>query len=112
MYQRLLRDERFNQLYEPVQSHIKPCPNGGSGLWIRKDMLKDSSSHERKLMMTLQSNIIWGVLETERDRCMTETQKDCHYIDRAIYRFTPELMSQYPEHVDEIQQVVQRLWNP
>ena len=43
---------------------------------------------------------------------MTETPSDCHYIERTIYRFTPELMSLYPEHGDEIQQVVQRLWNP
>ena len=79
---------------------------------IRKDMSKDSGSQERELMMSLQSNITWGIFETERDRCRAETPSDCHYIERTIYRFTPELMSQYPEHVDEIQQVVQRLWNP
>ena len=108
----LLNDERFNQMYEPVRSHIEPCPTGSSGLWIRKEMLKDSRSQERELMMSMQRNINWRVFETERDRCIAETPSDCHYIDRTIYRFTPKLMSLYPEHDDEVQEVVQRLWNP
>ena len=68
MYQdSLLKDDRFDQMYEPVRSHIEPCPTGGSGLWIRKDMSKDSGSQERELMMSMQRNITWRVFETERD---------------------------------------------
>ena len=113
MYQdSLLKDERFDQMYEPVRSHIESCPTGGSGLWIRKDIVNKSNTNERSLMMALQSNITWQLFERERDQCMNETPSDCQYIDRTIYRFIPELTVLYPEHRDEVQQVAQRLWNP
>ena len=112
MYQdSLLNDNRFDQMYEIVRSHIEPCPIGGSGLWVRKDILKDSRGQERELMMSMQPNITWQVFKTERDQCMTETPSDCQYIDRTIYLFTPELLSLHPEQTDKIQQSVQRLWN-
>ena len=62
----------FRSMYEPVRNHIEPCPIGGSGLWVRKDMLSKSNNNELSLMMSLQSGMSWEIFETERDRRRAE----------------------------------------
>ncbi|NDF13132.1 MAG: hypothetical protein EB060_10020 [Proteobacteria bacterium] len=59
------------------------------GIWVRRDILKDSTSRERALITDLQKNPTPGRLAREMQLCTAE-KTPCEYVVRAAYRLLPE----------------------
>jgi len=90
----LFKDKRFRKYYEPIyesEFHNRKNPRIRSmnGLWIRKDIKKNSMSHERILIDRLKTNLSVSVVRKEIDYCKNN-DKSPLFIIRTLYRFLPE----------------------
>ncbi|MBM3294474.1 MAG: hypothetical protein FJY82_08100 [Candidatus Aminicenantes bacterium] len=94
----LFADPRFRELYEPVREERtewleRHCPatKAMTGLWVRRDIGKGSSSRERRLVDDLRRGP-----SAERVRAELESlgsgdgRAPAFYVVRAVYRFLPE----------------------
>lgn len=93
-YNTIFMDPRFKTKYlvvieefEQFGSHCdaKPLPKG---IWIRKDILRESKSNERIFLNELQKGISVEVVQKELEFC--QAGQDCAYVSRTVYRFIPE----------------------
>ncbi len=94
----IFSDPRFRQMYVPVREeigHSKFCgeKNLPVGVWVRKDILKHSTSDERHLIDALRLNLSTERLKKELAVCQSNAKKSnsCVYVARTAYRFLPEL---------------------
>lgn len=58
--------------------------------WIRKDLLANSKSHERKLLDELQASLTLSTIKSEIASCKARGE-ECTYIARTLFKFIPEL---------------------
>ena len=104
----ILYDPRFETMYSPVNTRVtdqvkrgcRAYPQARSGIWIRKDILKDSVSPERKLIDDLWADLSPARLQKELDRCQADPERLCVYVARTAYRFLPEFREQ--SSIDEL----------
>ena len=96
-YNSLFTDTRFRKRYVPIREKMfsgkwKYCGNKKLpvGIWIRKDILKNSNSNERKLINELEKNLSVDRLAQELKDCQTTQDSNCVYVSRTAYRFLPE----------------------
>ena len=98
----LMADARFKAAYLPLktrvtdwtQSSCRDHPESLSGVWVWKDVLKDSNSLERKLIDDLQANLTPSRLRQELGACQADPENLCTYVARTAYRFLPEFREQ------------------
>jgi hypothetical protein len=97
----LFEDKRFRELYTPVREVRSPWLEKYAqkyllvmkGLWIRKDIKKDSISRERLFLDKLQENISIDVIKAELHHCSTLNSPNAYtYAARSLYRMIPELV--------------------
>ena len=86
----------FDQKYEALVTHRVQYRCGSkthvfNGLWVRKDIRRNSKSRERQFMETVSGNISAELFEAELKMCEQASGTDCRYIARTAYRFLPEL---------------------
>lgn len=87
---------KFNKLYLQVGSQydMKQVCSGNKSrprvFWIRKDIVKNSSSYERKLLNDLQNSFSIERIKKELNTCQS-SNSNCSYIARTAYKFIPEL---------------------
>ncbi len=91
----LFKDRRFQKYYETIYKRefykrTNPRILLRNGLWIRKDIKKNSMSHERILIDKLKTNLSISVVRKEIDYCKNNNKLPL-YIIRTLYRFLPEL---------------------
>ena len=111
MYQDIiLADPRFDAMYRAVRDYREACPTGGSGLWVRADVLAGSQSKERLLINRMQRQCSLNLILTEHKRCQEQLHADCNYIDRTMVRFSPELILASPSREDQIKIRVEDFW--
>lgn len=100
-YSFILTDERFRKMYEPLWEtrgpwlslHCKKFPASRTGIWIRKDIKKNSSSRERKFLTYLTFDLSLKRIKKEIQKCKKEKSiLSCEYVTRNVYRFLPELV--------------------
>lgn len=107
----LFKDPRFRENYHPVKVHadgfirrrFQRDPTFAleygdyvrAGYWVRKDMMPDSGSAERKLVDDLRAKPSIERLREEFGRCEVEgdTAMGALYILRSAYRFLPEFVA-------------------
>ncbi len=87
--------EDFKKLYSQIDSQfdmVSICSSGKYPViyWIRNDIMRNSSSFERKLLNNLQNNLSVKQIKNEISACYS-TDFDCSYIARTVYKFIPEL---------------------
>ena len=106
----VLTDPRFETAYMPVTAETthreKGCrghPQLQRGIWIRKDILKDSGSPERKLIDDLRADLSPARLRGELQACQAAPENLCTYVARTAYRFLPEFREQ--GSIDELNSV-------
>jgi hypothetical protein len=96
-YTAIFTDPRFKKTYLVVKEDFvrygsscggRPLP---VGIWIRKDVLKDSKSSERLFLNKLQQNIDISIVSDELQSC--QLLENCNYVSRTVYRFLPEFKS-------------------
>jgi len=105
-YSFLLEDPHFLTLYAPVDTkvtkwtkrHCKDAPTSQTGLWIRKDIQKESLSNERKMLNDLQKKVNIERVVAELQKCHQETPNSCQYISRVIYHLLPEFVEHKIDH--------------
>ncbi|MEZ4846414.1 MAG: hypothetical protein R2877_05570 [Bdellovibrionota bacterium] len=94
-YNTIFMDPRFKANYLVVKEdfirHGDSC--GGkalpTGIWIRRDILKNSNSRERKLHDALTQSIDLSKIEDELKLC--KENRNCGYVIRSVYRVLPEI---------------------
>jgi hypothetical protein len=93
----LFSDPRFRQRYIPIREttvNYGNCGNTGlpKGIWIRRDIQKNSRSAERLLMNDLDNSLSVDRVKEELRKCQSQAsdKKDCSYIARTAYRRLPE----------------------
>ncbi|MEK8016964.1 MAG: hypothetical protein VSS75_008865, partial [Candidatus Parabeggiatoa sp.] len=94
-YNSLFTDTRFRKRYVPIREKMGSLSYCGDkklpyGIWIRKDILKNSNSNERKLINELEKNLSIDRLAQELKYCQTTQDSNCVYVSRTAYRFLPE----------------------
>jgi hypothetical protein len=106
-YESLFLDRRFARMYQPVREERDQATGSGkghygSGLWIRKDILRISTSRERRLIDDLRASPSIGRLRQELASCQGDSGEACAYVARTAYRFLPEFKAsgQMPELTD------------
>lgn len=67
-----------------------------AGYWVRRDMMADSDSAERRLVDDLRRELSVARLEHELETCKTENHAldEAQYVARTAYRFVPEFVAQ------------------
>ncbi len=90
----------FRRLYDPIKESLSQRDNlcnGANllnGIWIRKDILRDSGTAERILIddiaADLSANISVVRLHEELTTCQQDPDKNCVYVARTAFRFLPE----------------------
>lgn len=104
-YHYIFTDSRFQEMYEPKRARRNSwfffnCRNylaPKTGLWIRKDIKRDSLSKERKFLDKLTgSNLNLRIITEELRKCKKYRGKviSCEYVTRNVYRFLPEFVKQ------------------
>lgn len=92
----IFTQEEFYTLYSQVGTQYdmkKVCSNKKNHpkiYWIRNDIVKNSSSYERKLLNDLQNNLSIERIQKELNTCKS-SNSNCSYIARTVYKFIPEL---------------------
>jgi len=95
----LFTDKRFKERYRPIREtrspwlkkNAKEFPAVMSGLWIRKDIQKESTSRERLFIDKLQGNLTLDAVRDELNTCTLQAD-GFTYAARTVYRFIPELV--------------------
>ena len=95
-YSLIFSDERFREKYEILRETLvtyQPCGDKKIpvGIWIRKDITKQSLSPERILIDDLVKDLSLQRIERELDLCQSNHTNDCVYVARTAYRFLPEI---------------------
>ncbi len=104
----LTMDERFGRMYEPVETEWTPFleqvaakyqhipgfrEHVRSGIWIRRDMKKDSPSRERAFHDRMRREASLTTVRAELEAYAREKPSvSPAYIERTIYRFLPEIV--------------------
>jgi len=100
LYRDLFTTPAFREDYVAVSASRSPwitsqcgdAPNVMSGIWIRRDITKDSRSAERSFMDAFGRSLDAGLLGTELAKCLGAAgARPCGYVGRTLYRFVPEL---------------------
>ncbi len=99
-YSFLLDDTKFKDLYKPLQTTIsqwtinncKDAPNSLSGIWIRRDIQKNSNSKERIFLDKLQKDLTLDNIERELDSCQKDKDSSCRYVARVLYHLLPQII--------------------
>ena len=100
-YSYIFADKRFENMYEPLWEektpwlslHCRKFPYVKTGVWIRKDIEKNSGSKERKFLNYLASNLSLKRIKYELKKCQGKSGiTACQYVTRNVYRFIPELV--------------------
>jgi hypothetical protein len=99
-YSFLLNDKKFQDIYRPLKVNVsdwtkKSCqdaPNSMSGIWIRRDIEKNSKSKERIFLDKLQNNLTLKNIESELDSCYSNSENSCRYIARVLYHLLPTII--------------------
>jgi hypothetical protein len=97
----IFSDPRFFQEYRLIESYphaVNHCgvDNFKDGIYIRKNIERNSGSTERKLLDDLVTNFSLDRISHELDLCHDnyyDKEFKCSYISRTVYRFIPELKS-------------------
>lgn len=94
----LFLDPRFRKNYSPIrETSIRYGACGDTpllkGMWVRKDVMRNSQSPERRLIDEMVKKPTASRLEKELVVCQKTavTPSSCAYIARTAYRFLPEL---------------------
>lgn len=98
-YKDLLTDKRFAALYVPADAaapQTTECKGASvpSGIWVRRDVIRNSASRERTLIDALASEPSAERIEAELRRCQPKAAASpaaCAYVARSAYRHLPEL---------------------
>lgn len=98
LYAGYLRDPRFTARYVEATApgrQFHACKDGPvpTGVWVRRDVLRDSGSRERALMDALTGNPSVERLAAEMQACQSTAgaAPACGYVARSAYRVLPEL---------------------
>jgi len=103
---------RFIERYKALYTDENPCPKGFSGVWIRKDIMKNSQSKERNFLDMLINDLSVQSINMEIENCYADSNQDCTYIARTILRFWPEINSRGLANTIIRQNIIQDLHNP
>jgi hypothetical protein len=94
----LFSDPRFKTLYRPIREASVLYGSCGEtrlpkGIWIRRDIERNSHSAERRLMNDLDVQPSLERLKAELYKCQQQNTKlpACAYVARSAYRVLPEL---------------------
>jgi len=95
----LFRDPRFRQRYIPVEEHedvwfarnAPSFPDARDGIYMRRDMMRDSGTAERRLHDRMAGAPSIEAIGLELKTCDRHGSYDCLYVLRTAYRFLPEL---------------------
>jgi hypothetical protein len=94
----LFLDPRFRKNYSPIREtsvHYGACGDTPlpKGIWIRKDIVRNSQSPERRLMDDMTHKLSVSRLKRELVDCQktSKSPSGCSYVARTAYRFLPEL---------------------
>ncbi len=98
VYSHLFEDSRFYEIYEPLREDREPwldehcahAPNARKGLYVRKAIIRNSESPERRLIEQLRGDVSIDHLQRELDHCVKSQTWSCLYVTRTAYRFLPE----------------------
>lgn len=95
-YETIFSDIRFKKMYQPVKEEFiqsKSRCRGKilrNGIWIRKNILKSSTSRERMLLDKLSHELNLNIVQDELEYCKSSKFENCSYISRTAYKFLPE----------------------
>ena len=104
-------DARFDARYQPVRARVTDwtrelCnsnPKSLTGIWVRRDVLKDADTPERRLIDDLSEHFSVERLRHELSQCQADSEANCAYVARTAYRFLPEFRNTSRiESVDEV----------
>jgi hypothetical protein len=99
-YRDLFTDREFATEYQQVQAvrsewlavHCSAAPEALSGYWVRRAVMKDSQSAERRFLEAFRRSWDLAQLNSELQRCLPEPgPRPCGYVGRTLFRFVPEL---------------------
>lgn len=94
----IFADPRFAERYVSwgeAAAPVTDCADGESpptGYWIRRDILADSGSDERRLIDEIQAGLSAERLGQALSRCQRQAARRCAYVARTAYRFLPEFV--------------------
>ena len=91
-------DARFDSRYQPVRAqvtdwtreHCESNPESLTGIWVRRDVLEDADTPERRLIDDLSEHLSVERLRLELSQCQSASESNCTYVARTAYRFLPE----------------------
>ncbi len=94
----ILSSPKFARLYRPVRAdlmgrakeHCASNPESPTGVWVRRDILKESKSRERRLIDDLMAELSVERVAAELRECQRDPGASCVYAARSAYRFLPE----------------------
>ncbi len=98
-YDSVFTDPRFKERYAPWGREVSlddSCVDGTrptTGMWIRRDILAESGSAERRLIDELQRNLSIQALRDELASCQEQEGTNCAYVARTAFRFLPEFIA-------------------
>jgi len=101
----LFNDPRFRQRYEVLEEHASPWselnapsfPDARSGRYLRRDLMRNSTSPERRLHDAMAWSPSVETLANELRTCDRGGPGACLYVLRTAYRFLPELSGRQGE---------------
>ena len=96
-YAFLLQDDEFKKLYRPYHTQVtkwtknncKEHPLSESGIWIRRNIEKESNSNERNFLDNLQVDLKMESIIEEFTKCYKYKNNECRYITRVLYHLLP-----------------------
>jgi hypothetical protein len=100
IYRDIFTNQEFSNEYQAIESvrtewlasNCQDAPLAVSGLWIRKAIMKGSTSPERNFMDRMLQRFDLATLDQEITRCKADAgTHPCDYVGRTLYRFVPEL---------------------
>ena len=98
-YSYLFKDPRFREMYEPAKEERTEwlrinCAQEEqvkTGLWVRKDIMVNRGSRERRLIDSLKNSISVQKIREELARCAADAHDSSSlYVTRSAYRYLPE----------------------
>ena len=97
-FEALFADPRFLERYESWDegaAQIEACDEGeqpSSRFWIRRAILADSGSDERRLIDALREDLSAETLRRALAACQIQAERHCTYVARTAFRFLPEFV--------------------
>lgn len=104
-------DNRFDARYQPIRAevsdwtreHCRTNPESLTGIWVRRDVLKDADTPERRLIDDLSDDLSVERLRHELSQCQADSDSNCVYVARTAYRFLPEFRN--AGHMESLNEV-------